>query len=197
MIDFQSLRRNLLGLVSVLTSEDEQMLTTTVSSASHSLTQAAEKLNMKYLTSAQSYYGFGVYGHVVVLIIKATRHSLLLKIRALSDKKIEWFLVHLKSSLPDDVLLHRKATTANQEGCKVPRSFLNPVINLLSSVEIDDDDEPTVVEEPAALQDMVIEQIRREFTKKQNKILGIDKEPMGNLKIPVAEYRKWQKSWFI
>lgn len=154
---------------------------------------------MRHLTPMQCFYGHGVYGHVSILILdNMSPNRVHIKIRALSETKMNWFIRHFKSALSDDCVFTQ--TTA---GAKVvERNFpgmnhLNCALALLSNAEVTNEDELMVIEEAAVPVDSPIEKIRKEFLMKQGKFLKISKQRSGSIKIAIEHYRQFQRSWFV
>ncbi len=155
---------------------------------------------MQYLTPMQCFYSHGVYGPVCILMLdNVCPNRVNMKIRALSETKVNWFIRHLKSALSDDCVF--TLTTASAKVAErnfLGMSHLNSALALLSNAEVTNGDELMVIEEEkAGPADSPIEKIRREFLKKQSKFLGISKERHGSIKIAIEHYRQFQHSWFV
>jgi hypothetical protein len=197
--DLTSLRRNILGLISLLTTEKDTIVSTIFSSAIRSFKKAAQQLDMHYLTPMQCFYGHGVYGHVCILILdNMTPNRMHVKIRAMTETKMNWFFRHFKSALSDDCMFTQTTAVTKVDERNFPgMNHLNSAIALLSNAEVVNEDELMVVEETAGPVDSPIEKIRKEFLKKQGKFLGISQERSGNIKIAIEHYRQFQHSWFV
>jgi len=148
----------------------------------------------------QCFYSHGVYGHVCILMLdNVSPNRANMKILALSETKVNWFIRQLKSALSDDCVF--TLTTANAKVTErnfLGMSHLNSALALLSNAEVGNEDELMVIEEETAGPvDSPIERIRREFLKKQGKFLGISKERRGSIKIAIEHYRQFQHSRFV
>lgn len=153
---------------------------------------------MQHLSAMQCFYCLGVYGHVFVLILENNPHRLQLKIRAQSERKIQWFIHHLKLALSEDCTFATTTTINDSSGHTLPVGHLSSVLSLLSITEIDDDDdEPMVIEETATTLDSVLDNIRKEFVRKQGKIFGMNKARSSNLKLSLEQYQQIQNSWLF
>ena len=189
----------MLGLLSLLTIEEDAVLTTIFSSAFRSFKKVAQHLNMQYLSHMHCFYSNGVYGHVCILIVDdISPHRVRMKIRALSERKMHWFIRLFKSALSDDCVFTQKTASAKV----FQRSFLdtdhlNSALALLSTAEVTNEDEIMMTEEIAGPVDSAIERIRKEFLKKQGQFLGIRKGSSGSIKIAIENYRHFQHSWFV
>ena len=189
------LRRNVLGLISLLEKEDMALISTTTSSAIRSFNKAAEQMGMQYLKPMQCFYSLGVCGHVIVWITDNNPNEVRIKIRAQSERKLNWFKNQMKSVLSDYckfVPITLVDTVAN-----IPACHLNSVLSLLSNAEVIKDDEACMIEETAAPLDSALGNIRKEFLRKQGKVLGMTKGRPGSFKIPIDQYREWQDKYYV
>ena len=193
--DIMILRRNVLGLISLLEKEDMALISTATSSAIRSFNKAAEQMGLQYLKPMQCFYSLGVCGHVIVWITDNNPNEVRIKIRAQSERKLSWFKNQMKSVLSDYckfVPITLDDTVAN-----IPASHLNSVLSLLSNAEVIKDDEASMIEETAAPLDSALDNIRKEFLRKQGKVLGMTKGRSGSFKIPIDQYREWQDKYYV
>lgn len=195
--DPMSLRRNIFGLLSLLTSEGDAVVSTIVTSAFRSFKKATKKLGMDYWTFMQCFYSLGVYGHVCILMLENNTNSVKIKIRAQSERRLQWFIRNFQSALSDDCSFAQVTVGAQVAEQKFPAmNNLNFAVAMLSNAEVDSEDNVVLLEETAPPVDAAFEEIRREFLKKQGKLLGMSKERSGNIKISTEHYRQLQRCWF-
>ncbi len=192
-----ALRRNILGLVSLVAKEETLCLSTTVSSAFRSFKKAAKQMEMQHLTPMQCFYSLGFCGHIFVLVLENSPNQVQIQIRAQCERKLQWFIHQLKSVLSDDCVFAHVTENANRTEQTFSTSPLHTAISLLSNAEVSEDDEPVMIEETVAPLDSALDTIRKEFLRKQGKILGMARGQPGCLKIPIEHYRKWQDNFFV
>lgn len=192
-----SLRRNIFGLLSLLTSEGDAVVSTIVTSAFRSFKKSTKKLGMDYWTFMQCFYSLGVYGHVCILMLENNTNSVKIKIRAQSERRLQWFIRNFQSALSDDCSFAQVTVGAQVAEQKFPAmNNLNFAVAMLSNAEVDSEDNVVLLEETAPPVDAAFEEIRKKFLKKQGKLLGMSKERSGNIKISTEHYRQLQRCWF-
>lgn len=186
----------MLGLNSILDSQVNVILSTAFSSASDNFVRASKQLQLQFLAPMQCYYGSGLYGRVCITVQDESLNSLSIHIKAQSDKKMKWFMRSLQSVLGDGSAL----STISKEIKKVVNSSFQQMassIALLSSVDTQQpaDDEPLEIE--ASPIDNPLENFRREYLKKQAKIIDLNQGRGGILNIPFNKYQEWQANCFL
>ncbi|KAI9553332.1 hypothetical protein GHT06_021230 [Daphnia sinensis] len=197
-IDLMSLRRNIFGMLSLLTAEGDAVVSTIVSPAFRSFRKVTQQLSMDYWASMQCFYSLGeVYGHVCILVLENNANSVKIKIRAQSERRLQWFTRHFKSALSDDCSFSQVTVGDQVAEQKFPAmNNLNFAVAMLSNAEIASEDNVGPLEETAPPFDVAFEEIRKEFLKKQGKFLGMSKQRSGNIKISTEHYRQLQRCWF-
>jgi len=194
--EMSSLRRWILGLNSILDSAVNAVLLTTFSSASDNFVRASKQLQLQFLAPMQCYYGSGLYGRVCITVQDESPNRLRVHVKAQSDKKMQWFIRYLQSALGDDSALN----ISSKEVKKVvhsPAQRMASSLVLLSSVETQQsvDDEPLEIETSPI--DSPLENFRREFLKKQAKVIDLSEGRGGILNVPFSKYREWQANCFL
>ena len=193
-----ALRRRLLGMISILDTEVNAVLSTTFTTASDVFIRASKQLELEFLAPMQCYYGLGLYGHVVVIVQEDTLNCLLIQVKAQCEKRMNWFIRSLQSALSDDGVFSLSSKAIKKVGYSSAQK-LTSALALLSNVEtqpLSVDDEPLEVLAGSPI-DSPLENFRREFLKKQSKIIDSNKGRRRSLDISYKEYETWQANCFL
>ena len=180
-------------MISVLNASETAVLSSNCARASAIFARACQQLSLIQISAMQCYYASSsIYGDVIVTIQLATEHRLELEIRAQCQMNVKWFIRSLKSVLGDMIQL--KASTGSSAPVFPSQQTIHSLSSLLTMAQYDDD--LAVIEETtaAASDSTSIDLIRKEFNRKQLKLLAVNRR--GYLKIPYAEYHQWQKEYF-
>lgn len=194
--DVMTLRRNMLGLLTALQTE-EIVTVSTLSYASDTFSNSSKSLELKHFASLQCYYGNGSHGHVCLLVREKKRDQLMIQIRAESTKKMRWFIRRLQDTLADGCQLELRQSIDQVGIC--PFRHLSSAVNLLSDAEqviATPEDEPMVIEDAEQSAETPLDKVRNAFKEKQAKALALSHGKPGNLRIPTEKYLGFQRDYY-